>query len=85
MHGDAIYTVEVYMAMYHAKDNCFKRVLGNNQLLVQFLQDFIPIDVLKDVKPEDVEDVKERYIPLFQENRDSDTVKRINAKTASPF
>jgi hypothetical protein len=81
----AIYTVEVYMAIYHVKDNCFKLVLGNHQLLVQFLQDFIPIDALKDIKPEDIEDVKERYIPLFQENRDSDTVKRINLKEHPPL
>jgi hypothetical protein len=64
------------MSIQNAKDNSFKEVLGNNQLFVEFLKDFIPIDILKDVSPEDIEDVDVRHIPLFNQNRDSDTVKR---------
>jgi hypothetical protein len=60
-------------------------ILGDNLLFTQFLQDFIHIDVLKDITPDDIEDVKERYIPLFQEGRDSDTVKRINLKGHPPL
>lgn len=33
--------------------------------------------VLKNVRPEDIEDVTERYLPMFTEERNSDTVKRI--------
>jgi hypothetical protein len=38
-------------------DNSFKLILGNHELFVQFLRDFIPIDILKNVKPEDIEDM----------------------------
>jgi hypothetical protein len=52
VQGDAIYSVEAFMAIYHAKDNCFKRVLGNNQLLVQFLRDFIPTPLENSAEPD---------------------------------
>jgi hypothetical protein len=73
------------MSIHNVKDNSFKQILGNNQLFVEFLKDFIPIDILKDVSPEDIEDVSARYLPLFEESRDSDTVKRINLKNQSPL
>jgi hypothetical protein len=77
--------VEVFMTIYHAKDNAFKLIFGNNDFFVQFLRDFIPIDLLKTVQPDDIEDIKERYIPLFQDSRESDTVKRVNLKGRSPL
>ncbi|MDR3335960.1 MAG: Rpn family recombination-promoting nuclease/putative transposase, partial [Treponema sp.] len=79
------------MPIYHAKDNSFKQILGNNQLFVEFLKDFIPrtssgmSDILKDISPEDIEDLKERFIPLFEEARDSDTVKRVSLKNHPPL
>jgi hypothetical protein len=79
------------MAIRLVKDNSFKQILGNNQLFVEFLKDFIPAtspkmsDILKDISPDDIEDVNVRFIPLFQENRDSDTVKRINLKNQCPL
>jgi len=60
-----------------AKDNIFKTVFGEPRLFVEFLDNFIPIEMLKNIKPEDVEDISERYLPLFTDNKDSDTVKRI--------
>lgn len=33
--------------------------------------------VLKNVRPEDIEDVTERYLPMFTEERNLDMVKRI--------
>jgi len=71
---------EVFMAIHNAADNGFKLIFGNHHLFLDFLKDFIHIDILKDVKPEDIEDVSERFLPLFQDNRDSDTIKRINLK-----
>jgi hypothetical protein len=68
------------MPIRNAKDNSFKLIFGNHQMFVEFLRDFIPVDILKNVKPEDVEDMSERFLPLFQEARDSDTVKRVNLK-----
>jgi hypothetical protein len=44
----------------------------------------VPIDLLKEITPEDIEDITERYLPLFQDSKDSDTVKRINLKNHLP-
>ncbi|MFP3043240.1 Rpn family recombination-promoting nuclease/putative transposase [Treponema primitia] len=73
------------MAIHNAKDNSFKLILGNHQLFVEFLRDYLNIELLKDVQPEDIEDMSERFLPLFQDNQDSDTVKRINLKGEPPF
>jgi hypothetical protein len=62
------------------KDTSLKIILGNHELFAQFLHDFIPIATLKNVKPEDIEDLSERFLPLDQEKRDADTVKRIYLK-----
>jgi len=73
------------MTIHNAVDNSFKLIFGDHRLFSDFLRDFIHIDVLKDVKPEDIEDMSERFLPLFQDNRDSDTVKRINLKGSPLF
>lgn len=46
----------------------------------QFLREYIDIPLFKDVQPEDIEDVTKRYIHMFTEERDSDTVKKIRMK-----
>ncbi|MDR3302843.1 MAG: Rpn family recombination-promoting nuclease/putative transposase [Treponema sp.] len=66
-------------------DNLFKIVFGDHTLFAQFLRDFIAIDILKNVQPEDIEDIDTRYIPLDRENRDSDTVKRVNLTGYPPI
>lgn len=33
--------------------------------------------ILKNVRAEDIEDVSERYVPMFTEERNADTVKRV--------
>ena len=71
--------------IHKAKDNSFKLILGDPDLFVEFLRDFIKIDIFDDVTPEDIEDVTERFLPLFQEGKDSDTVKRINLKDSAPL
>jgi len=73
------------MSIHNAADNSFKLIFGDHKLFSDFLKDFINIDVLKEVKPEDIEDISERFLPLFQENRDADTVKRINLKGSTPL
>ncbi|MDR0884859.1 MAG: Rpn family recombination-promoting nuclease/putative transposase [Clostridiales Family XIII bacterium] len=60
-----------------AKDNSFKVIFDDPELFSAFIKDFIDIDILKDIKPSDIKDVSERYLPLHTENKDSDTVKRI--------
>jgi predicted transposase/invertase (TIGR01784 family) len=73
------------LTIHKAKDNSFKLILSEHELFVEFLRDFIKIDMLNDVQPADVEDVTERFLPLFQDNKDSDTVKRINLKGNIPL
>ncbi|MDR2070878.1 MAG: Rpn family recombination-promoting nuclease/putative transposase, partial [Treponema sp.] len=73
------------MAIRHSKDNSFKLILGNRQLFAEFLRDFIPVDILKSVNPDDIEDLSERFLPLNQNARDSDTVKRIRLNGDSPL
>jgi hypothetical protein len=63
--------------IHKTKDNSFNKIFGNKYLFVQFIRDFLNIDILKNIKPDDIEDVSERYLPLNAEGRDSDTVKKI--------
>jgi hypothetical protein len=69
--------------IHHARDNSFKLIFGDPELFVEFLRDFIPISLLKDISPENIEDMSERFLPLFQDARDSDTIKRIRLKDGS--
>jgi hypothetical protein len=68
-----------------SSDNSFKLIFDNPQLFAEFLRDFVPIDLLKHLSPDDITDHNTRHLPLFQENRDSDTVKRIRLKDGSPL
>ena len=52
---------------------------------MEFLQSFIKLDILKDVTPDDVEDITERLISLLAEQKDGDTIKRINLKNNIPL
>lgn len=71
--------------IHKAKDNCYKIIFNEPELFVEFLRDYIPIDIFKSVEPADIEDVSERFLPLFQDSKDSDTVKRINLKGEQPL
>ena len=73
------------MTIHNAADNSFKLIFGDHRLFSEFLRDFIDIDILKNIGPEDIEDITERFIPLFQGSRDSDTVKRINLRDTPLF
>lgn len=67
------------------QDNSHRVFLGDNTLCAQFLRDYVPIPMLKTVQPQDIEDVSERYLPLFLSEREADVVKKIhldNEKTA---
>ena len=72
-------------AIHKAKDSSFKLIFGNNSLFTEFLRDFINIEILKDIDPSAIEDITERFLPLFTDQKDSDTVKRINLKNNMPF
>jgi len=55
-----------------------KSILAEPQLFAEFLRNFISIDILKDVAPSNIEDISERLISLVSEQKDGDTIKRIN-------
>ena len=73
------------MPIHKTKDNSFKLIFDEPDLLVSFLKNCVPVDILKDITPNDIEDITERFLPLFQDNKDSDTVKRINLKGHLPL
>ncbi|MBP3476737.1 MAG: Rpn family recombination-promoting nuclease/putative transposase [Lachnospiraceae bacterium] len=58
-------------------DSSSKLIFGNAQLCSQFLRNYMDMPILANVRAEDIEDVSERYVPLFTEERNADTVKRI--------
>lgn len=51
------------------RDSSGKIIFEDPVLCSQFLRGYTDISVLKDVKPEDIEDVTERYVHLFTEER----------------
>lgn len=59
------------------KDSGAKLIFDNPILCAQFLRGYTDVDILKNVQPEDIEDVSERFLWMWQENRDSDSVKKI--------
>ena len=63
------------------RDSSSKLIFENPVLCAQFLRGYLDIPLLKEVQPEDIEDVSERYVHMFTEERNSDVVKRVNIKT----
>ena len=43
------------------RDSSAKTILGNHVLCAQFLRGYTDIDLLKDVQPEDIEDITEHF------------------------
>ena len=66
-------------------DNAAKIVFGDSTLCAQFLKGYTDIPLFKDIKPEDIEDVSSHFIPLFQESRDSDIVKKIQIENTELY
>ena len=63
-----------------AKDTGLKLILDQPELFVEFLRDFVDIDILKNIAPSDIEDMTDRLLPILTEQKDLDTIKRINLK-----
>lgn len=61
----------------HNRDISSKTVFDNAVLCAQFLRDNFDLPALRDVQPEDIEDVSERYYPYLGTEFHSDSVKRI--------
>lgn len=66
-------------------DSGGKLIFGDNILCSQFLRDYIHLPYLKDVQPEDIEDVSDQFVPLFEEERNADRVKKVTIRGESPF
>ncbi len=75
--NDEINELNGMISNREAADSGAKLIFGNPTLCAQLLQDYSGMELLKNVKPEDIEDVTTRYIPMFTGERDSDMVKRV--------
>ena len=62
------------------KDTSSKLIFSDPILCAQFLRGYVDIPLLKDVQPEDIEDVTGRYLHMFAEERNSDSVSRVRTK-----
>lgn len=64
----------------HYRDASGKIIFEDPILCVQFLRDYVDVGIpmLKDVQPEDIEDVTERFVHMFTEERESDVVKKVH-------
>ena len=62
------------------KDSSAKLIFDDPILCAQFLRGYVNIPLLRNVRPEDIEDETERFVHLFTEERDSDVVKRIRLR-----
>jgi hypothetical protein len=60
------------------KDSGFKLLLDKHDLFAEFMRDFVPLDVFKDIRAEDIEDMSGRYPSLEHDEIESDTVKKIH-------
>lgn len=68
------------------KDSSGKIIFGDPVLCSQFLNGYVNIPILKNVHPEDIEDVTNRFVHMFTEERNSDVVKKIRLKDEkTPF
>ncbi len=67
------------------RDSSSKIIFDDNILCSQFLRDYIDVPCLRGVRPEDIEDVSEQYVPLFEEERNADRVKKVHVRGEAPF
>ena len=66
-------------------DSSSKLIFGNAELCSQFLRNYMDIPLFKNIRAEDIEDVTKRYVPMFTEERNSDTVKRVKISENNSF
>lgn len=59
------------------KDSGSKLIFENPELFSQLLRGYTGIPQLQNVKAEDIEDVSERYVHMFTEERAADVVKKV--------
>ena len=59
-------------------DSGGKLIFENPVLCSQLINDYVDMKELKGIRPEDIEDVTERFIPMFTEERDADVIKKVH-------
>lgn len=69
----------------NVRDSSSKVIFDEPILCAQFVRDFVDLPYMKDVKPENIEDVSEQFVPLFAEERNADRVKKICVPGENPF
>ena len=81
--NESTLTISYFISVFNRKirDTSSKLIFENPILCAQFLRGYLDIPLLKEVQPEDVEDVSERYVHMFTEERSSDVVKRVHIKS----
>jgi len=57
-----------------------RTVFGNSVLCAQFLRDYVDIEQLKNVQPEDIEDVSQKYQAYLGVSFETDSVKKIRIR-----
>lgn len=78
-------TVNSAVTNQHIKDSGAKLIFKDPILCAEFLRGYVDIEILKNVQPEDIEDISERFVSMWQEERDSDSVKKIRVKENSLY
>ena len=57
-----------------------KTIFRNPVLCCQFLRNYVNHPAMKDIRPEDIEDYTDRFIPYFGVEFEADTVKKIHIR-----
>ena len=67
------------------RDSSGKVIFEDPVLCAQFLRDYVDIGIpmMREVQPEDIEDVTERFVHMFTEERESDVIKRVHFENNS--
>ena len=60
------------------KDSGAKLIFDNHTLCAQFLRGYTDVELLKNVQPDDIEDISERFVWMWHEERESDSVKKVH-------
>ena len=73
------------LANSQVADSSSKLFFDEPVLCAQFIRDYVDLPCMKDIRPEDIEDVSEQFVPLFAAERNADRVKRVNVQGREPF
>ena len=64
-------------------DQGAKAVFEDPILCAEFLRDYVKLDILKNITPEQITNISERFVSLWDEERNSDTVNKIELADGS--